>query len=871
MNKLVLIDGSSLAFRAFYGLNQLDKFKTPEGLHTNALYAFHTMLDTILKREEPSHVLVAFDAGKTTFRTEMYADYKGGRDKMPVELSEQWPYFKVMLEALGVKAYDLVNYEADDIIGTLSCIGAHNGSEVVIVSGDRDMLQLVQEQVRVDITLKGSQIKSYTLDTIKEEYDLVPHQIIDMKGLMGDSSDNYPGVTKVGEKTALKLIQEFGSIDGVYAHVDSMKASKLKDNLIQDKENAYLSKTLATINTKAPITVSYDDTVYRGPQYDLLVPFYEKMHFKQFLNQLDVRTAEPVEEVSFTYLTSIDAKHVQTDGVFYVETLEDNYHVAQPVGVAFSNGGQVYVCDIETALQSKDFTNWLSDENRQKIVFDLKKESVLLNKHGVTLNGVAIDLSIAAYLLNASEKLVDVACVVTEYGVVLSSDEVMYGKGVKQGIPDKVIFHQFLAQKVASMEKVAPLVMSALSERGMLSLYEDMELPLASVLASMESVGISVTQETLLEMQKTLANRITELETTIHQLAGEVFNINSPKKLGEILFEKLALPAGKKTKTGYSTAVDVLEKLAHEPIVAEILLYRQLAKLQSTYVEGLQKYIQSDGKIHTRFVQTLTQTGRLSSTDPNLQNIPIRLEEGRKIRKAFVPSHKDWVLLSADYSQIELRVLAHIAQDKHMIAAFMQDEDIHTNTAMRVFGVAKENVDDQMRRQAKAVNFGIVYGISDYGLSQNLNITRKEAQQFIDTYFEKYPNIKQYMVDVVAQARELGYSQTLFNRRRYLPDLLASQFNIRSFAERTAMNTPIQGSAADIIKMAMVKLSHRMKESGLKSRLLLQVHDELILEVPKSEIDVMQQLVKDSMENAVQLRVPLKVDMSYGQTWYDAK
>lgn len=876
MTKLLLIDGSSLAFRAFYGLNQLDRFKTKTGFHTNALYAFHTMLDAVMKREQPTHVLVAFDAGKTTFRTQMYAEYKGGRDKMPVELAEQWPYFKVMLDALGIAHYDLVDYEADDIIGTLAYQANQTGQNVVIVSGDKDMLQLVDTHVRVDILQKGAEVASHTLESIQETLQLTPRQIIDMKGLMGDSSDNYPGVTKVGEKTALKLIQEYGSIENLYEHVSDMKASKLKENLIADKDSAFLSKELATIHKQAPLTIAVSDTVYKGQQVSLLKDFYVKMEFNQFLKQLDVTQSaendDAMVQQPFTLVTQPNEDMFNVGGGLHIELLTDNYHTQVPIGVVWTQQDTVYVAKWEDVVNAAAFKQWLSDETKQKVVHDAKRLMIICERFGLQLLGIVLDTLLAAYLVDTNTTQQDIASTAHVYDLMdVSLDEDVYGKGAKFAVPEFEKVAQHLAQKARVLLALQPQLVARLKERDLLDLYETIEQPLAFVLAKMEAVGVRVDKEQLVSMGHDLVGRIAELEQEIYTLAGETFNISSPKQLGAMLFEKLQLPAGKKTKTGYSTAVDVLEKLAHVPIVEKILLYRQLTKLNSTYVEGLQKFIGEDDKIHTRYVQALAQTGRLSSADPNLQNIPVRMEEGRKIRKAFVPSQPGWKMLAADYSQIELRVLAHIAKDEHMQQAFKDGEDIHTSTAMRVFGVDKADVTSDMRRQAKAVNFGIVYGISDYGLSQNLNITRKEAQQFIDMYFEKYPRIKAYMEDIVAEAKEKGYVTTLFQRRRYLEDIHSSNFNIRSFAERTAMNTPIQGSAADIIKVAMINMAQKIQEKQLQSKMLLQVHDELIFEVPEEEIAIMTKLVTEVMENAVSLDVPLKVDSQIGDSWYEAK
>lgn len=874
MTKLLLIDGSSLAFRAFYGLNDLNRFKTASGFHTNALYAFHTMLETILQRENPTHVLVAFDAGKTTFRTEKYADYKGGRASMPVELAEQWPYFKVFLDAYGISHYDLVNYEADDIIGTLATL-ASKDMEVVVVTGDKDMLQLAADNIRIDIAKKGAEVDSHTPDVIMERMGITPQQIIDVKGLMGDSSDNYPGVTKVGEKTALKLIQEYVSIENLYEHVDELKASKLKDNLINDKELAFLSKELATINVNSPIEISVEDTRVKDKNINDLTAYYQQMNFKQFLSRLDMQTPtsqETIEKVvKYTTLSEVHQEHVNQAIAFYIEVLDDNYHLAQPISFSWVNGDTVYIMNWENVKHSLLLKEWLCS-NRPKITYDLKQAHVLFNRFSWKLSGVTKDILLLAYLNDTNDSRSTLTQLIPLYSTfAMQSDESIYNKGVKQHIPEEMIWKSHVATKTLALVEMADNLEKSLKEKDLLALYEEMELPLAHVLAKMEVEGIAVDVNVLKNLGEVLSRDLIQLESDIHKLAEEKFNIASPKQLGVILFEKLKLPAGKKTKTGYSTAVDVLEKLSGYPIVSKILEYRQIAKLNSTYVEGLQKFILEDGRIHTRFVQALTQTGRLSSTDPNLQNIPIRLEQGRQIRAAFKPNYPNSVLLSADYSQIELRILAHIANETPMIEAFKQGEDIHTSTAMRVFGVEKHDVDDLMRRQAKAVNFGLVYGISDYGLSQNLNITRQKAQQFIDTYFEKYPNIKQYMDDIVKEAKANGYVTTIFNRRRYLNDINASNFNLRSFAERTAMNTPIQGSAADVIKLAMIEIDKSIIENNLSSKLLLQVHDELIFDVPQSELAIMEKLVAQTMENAVTLSVTLSVNLANGSSWYDAK
>ncbi|HEK9980690.1 TPA: DNA polymerase I [Streptococcus equi subsp. zooepidemicus] len=876
-NKLLLIDGSSVAFRAFFALyNQIDRFKNHSGLHTNAIYGFHLMLDHMMKRVQPTHVLVAFDAGKTTFRTELFADYKAGRAKTPDEFREQFPYIRDMLGALGIAFYELEHYEADDIIGTLDKMAERTEIpfDVTIVSGDKDLIQLTDANTVVEISKKGvAEFEEFTPAYLMDKMGLTPEQFIDLKALMGDKSDNIPGVTKIGEKTGLKLLHEYGSLEGIYQHVDSFKPSKMKENLLHDKEQAFLSKTLATINTSAPIAIGLEDIVYQGPDLDRLSQFYDEMDFVQLKNALASQLPqEPVAEIAYQEVTDIRADMFSDDTVFYFEALRDNYHREELIGFAWGNQGQIYASADISLLTTELFKKVLE---QPIATYDFKRSKVLLSHLGLDLPAASYDARLANYLLSTVEDN-EMATLARLYTTIpLDTDEVVYGKGVKRAVPDKAVLLGHLARKVQVLLDSRPVMLDKLAEHEQADLYTDIELPLANVLAKMEIEGIAVNQDSLQEMAEQNKVVIEELTQEIYEMAGEVFNINSPKQLGVILFEKMQLPLHltKKTKTGYSTAVDVLERLAPiAPIVAKILDYRQITKLQSTYVIGLQDYIMADGRIHTRYLQDLTQTGRLSSVDPNLQNIPIRLEQGRLIRKAFTPSHDDAVLLSSDYSQIELRVLAHISGDEHLIAAFKEGADIHTSTAMRVFGIEKpEDVTANDRRNAKAVNFGIVYGISDFGLSNNLGIPRKQAKAYIDTYFERYPGIKAYMERVVREAKDKGYVETLFKRRRQLPDINSRQFNLRSFAERTAINSPIQGSAADILKIAMINLDQALVAGGFETKMLLQVHDEIVLEVPSHELAAVKELVKETMESAVSLVVPLRVDESAGKSWYEAK
>ncbi|MBF0818652.1 DNA polymerase I [Streptococcus acidominimus] len=876
-NRLLLIDGSSVAFRAFFALyNQIDRFKSPTGLHTNAIYGFHLMLDHMMKRIQPTHVLVAFDAGKTTFRTEMYADYKAGRAKTPDEFREQFPFIRQMLEAMGIRHYDLERYEADDIIGTLDKMAERTELPfaVTIVSGDKDLIQLTDENTIVEISKKGvAEFEEFTPAYLMEKMGITPTQFIDLKALMGDKSDNIPGVTKIGEKTGLKLLSEYGSLNGIYENIDSMKQSKMKENLIQDKEQAYLSQTLATINTQAPITIGLDDIVYRGPDVEQLARFYEDMGFKLLRSQLGTEAiATTANQQAFVRVETVEANMLHKEQFFHFEIFGDNYHKEPIIGLVWGDEETIYVGGEE--LLSQEILREFLTETAIK-TYDFKRSKVLLSHYGIELGLAAFDSRLAKYLLNTVEDN-EIATIAMLYGQHnLAADEVVYGRGAKRALPDQESLDQHLANKLAVLVETESTMRTKLAENQQSDLLFDMELPLANVLAKMEMAGIKVEAETLKAMQAENDVLIDQLTQDIYQLAGEEFNINSPKQLGNILFEKMGLPLEftKKTKTGYSTAVDVLERLAPiAPIVSKILEYRQITKLQSTYVVGLQESIMEDGKIRTRYVQDLTQTGRLSSTDPNLQNIPVRLEQGRLIRKAFVPEWEDSVLLSSDYSQIELRILAHISQDEHLIEAFRLGADIHTSTAMRVFGIEKpEDVTANDRRNAKAVNFGVVYGISDFGLSNNLGISRKEAKAYIATYFERFPGIKNYMERIVREARDKGYVETIYHRRREIPDINSRNFNVRNFAERTAINSPIQGSAADVLKVAMINLDKAMMEAGLRTRMLLQVHDEIVLEVPNDELDTIRSMVKEVMEAAITLSVPLIADENAGKTWYEAK
>ncbi|UOQ47174.1 DNA polymerase I [Gracilibacillus caseinilyticus] len=877
-NKLILIDGNSIAYRAFFALPLLNNDK---GVYTNAVYGFTTMLLRMLEEEQPTHVLVAFDAGKTTFRHETFKEYKGGREKTPSELSEQFPLLRELLDAFEIKHYQLEKFEADDIIGTIANEAKDKNWQVKVVSGDKDLLQLVSKQVDVRLTKKGiSDVMTYTPETLKEDMEVRADQIIDLKALMGDKSDNIPGVPGVGQKTAVKLLKQFDTIENLYEHLDDVSGQKLKEKLAGNKEFAFMSKELVTINQSSPIKISAEDTIYEGYQDQTVKDFFIDLGFQSLLNRIDGGSEEEAEhtelaDISYEVITNITADLFTGRDAFEIEILNENYHIEKMLGASLVNDKGSYFLPIDVLEKSDVFKEWASDDSQKKYVFDAKKIKVLLNRIGMDMQGVAFDTLLASYLINPSENNHDIPAISHRFGEKdIHFDEEVYGKGAKKGVPDDgAALQEHIVRKTMMLFRLKKQMQEALQENKQLELLMDLELPLALVLGEMEATGVKVDKQRLIDMGKELKETLSQLEKDIYELAGKEFNINSPKQLGPILFEELELPVIKKTKTGYSTAADVLEQLqGKHAIIDKLLHYRQLKKLDSTYIAGLLKVIHEDtNKIHTRFNQALTQTGRLSSIDPNLQNIPIRIEEGRKIRQAFIPSKEGWKLIAADYSQIELRVLAHIAKDEKLQAAFKQDKDIHTQTAMDVFHVAEDEVTSNMRRQAKAVNFGIVYGISDYGLSQSLGITRKEAKSFISRYLESYPGVQEYMDEIVQEAKQQGYVTTIMNRRRYLPDITSRNFNQRSFAERTAMNTPIQGSAADIIKLAMIELDRRLKEDQYQANLLLQVHDELILEVPDEELDTISNLIVEVMEQALDLNVPLKVDVEYGDTWYDAK
>lgn len=867
MAKLILMDGNSIAFRAFYGLPLLTN---QSGLHTNAIFGYARLLEKVIKEEQPDYFLVAFDAGKSTFRHKQYTEYKGGRQKTPPELGEQFAPIRKLIDAYGIKRFEHEDYEADDIIGTWTKLADEEKFETIVITGDKDLTQLASEYTKVYITKKGvSDIEVYTPEHVAEVYDgLVPMQIIDLKGLMGDKSDNIPGVPGVGEKTAVKLLKEYSSVENVLDNIENIGGKKLKENLTNNKDIALMSKDLATIYRDMTFDFKLEELKFKNEDSAVKYELFKELEFNSLLGNMEA--AEVEEVASFTAEPTDSLNDFGDDISIYLEVHDDNYLKAQPEYIGIADADSVLV-KAASEFDADELSQFLN--TRESVTtYDLKRQVALLNHLNVEFDNFTEDIMLGSFLLNPSKKIIDVAETAALFNVSINSDDFHYGKGRSKKDPDAGETKDFVADKVQAIEKVREPMSAELKADEMYDLWQDLEIPLSKVLVQMELKGIKIKTERLKEMETELSGRLQDIEEKIYGLAGEEFNINSPKQLGVILFEKLELPAIKKTKTGYSTAVDVLEQLAdkHE-IIEHILTYRTISKLQSTYVIGLQGEVTEDSRIHTRFNQTLAQTGRLSSVEPNLQNIPIRLEEGRKIRRAFVPSKEGNVLLGLDYSQIELRVLAAITKDDSMMEAFTNDIDIHTKTAMEVYGVELDEVTSLMRRNAKAVNFGIVYGISDYGLSQNLGITRKEAGQFIDTYLESFKEVKQFMHDIVQDAKRDGYVTTMLHRRRYVPDVNSRNFNARSFAERTAMNSPIQGSAADIIKLAMVKYAKSEEAQKFNAELLLQIHDELIFDIPENEVEAFIPVIKDIMENAIDIDVPLKVDAGYGTDWYEVK
>lgn len=883
--KILLIDGHSILNRAFYGLPELTN---AEGLHTNAIYGFLNILFRIVEEEKPDYLTVAFDLHAPTFRHEMYADYKGTRKGMPQELREQVPVMKDVLTAMGITIVSKEGYEADDLLGTLAKKSEAKGMDVTVLSGDRDLLQLASEHIciRIPKTRFGkTTIEDYFEKDVKEKYQLTPAQIIELKALMGDSSDNIPGLPGVGEKTATKILLEYGTVENAWEHVEELKPNKAKNAFLEHYDMAILSKKLATINIDSPIEYDWESArvgeFYTKEAYE----YFKELEFKNFLSRFE-EGAEPAKiAVSFQNVTDF----AEADALFEklvkepelgIEVLREA-HQFLGLGLAWNKKEKEEVETVCIFPQGFLTESYLMDQV-QKLCEKVEMIDALDVKETISeISRVShkkvFDAGIAAYLLNPLKSSYTYDDIAKEYlGEMLPAKEDLIGKlSYTKAMSEKEAKEEEVAKSICYMAYTAlrsrKALMEALEKNNMKALFENVELPLLFTLSNMEKEGIRVNAEALKEYGSQLEVRIKELESQIYEEAGEEFNINSPKQLGVILFEKLQLPGGKKTKTGYSTAADVLEKLAPEhKLVADILEYRQLAKLKSTYADGLAGFIGEDGRIHSTFNQTITATGRISSTEPNLQNIPIRMELGRLIRKVFIP--KDgFVFVDADYSQIELRVLAHLSGDENLIEAYKEAQDIHRMTASQVFHVPFEEVTDLQRRNAKAVNFGIVYGISSFGLSQDLSITRKEAAEYIENYFATYPKIKGFLDGLVTEAKEQGYVETMFQRRRPVPEIRSGNFMQRSFGERVAMNSPIQGTAADIIKIAMIRVEQALKEQNLESRLILQVHDELLIEAKEDEVEAVKAILEREMKGAANLAVPLEIDVHTGTNWYEAK
>ncbi|MBX7368683.1 DNA polymerase I [Clostridium chauvoei] len=868
MERLLILDSNSLLNRAFYAIPPLT---TSDGTHTNAVYGFTNMLFKMKDEIKPDYIVAAFDKKGPTFRHKEYEEYKAGRKKMPPELAEQFPLIKELLGLLAINVYEIDGFEADDIIGSLAKYAEKNGIEVYVVTGDKDALQLASHNINVVITKKGvTETAIYDEKTFIEEFNVTPTQFIDVKGLMGDKSDNIPGVPGVGEKTAYKLIQTYGSVEEVLKNIDNISGKKLKENLTNFSEQAIFSKKLATIITEVPIEFDLDD-IKSKEAYDRVgaKKLLLNLQMKSIINKLPGNDEEAEQvNIDFKEVNTLDEfkKAVSELGdkcfITYEVINSSKYSKIQLATLNINDGKNTFIIDIDKVMNENSddalasLKAFMENENKIKVIHDAKTLITILNKNNIEIKAFEFDTSIAAYLIDSSKGNYEVQTLINDY---LGED--IDGEG-----------NLLKAKNIAKLKELYDVLKDKIKEEAMEELYYKVEHPLIYILSSMEALGFNINKDKLDELAIIFKEEIAKTEKEIFELSEEEFNINSPKQLGKILFEKLDLPVIKKTKTGYSTNAEVLEKLQDKhDIIPKITYYRQITKLNSTYVEGLKNVIDEDGHIHSSFNQTVTTTGRLSSTEPNLQNIPIKQEMGREIRKVFIPMESNDILLSCDYSQIELRVLAHMAGDENMIDAFKHHSDIHTKTASEVFKVPVEEVTSLMRGRAKAVNFGIVYGISDFSLSQDLKITKKEASEYMEIYFDRYPKIKGYLEGTKNEAKENGFVLTILNRRRFIPEIKSSNRIVKALGERLAMNAPIQGSAADIIKLAMVNVYNKLKERKLQSKIILQVHDELILNVKENELEEVKNIVKEEMENVLQISVPLEVDINIGKTWYEAK
>lgn len=881
MNKLLLIDGNSIINRAFYGIMGSKMLMTEDGTYTNAVYGFLSILFKELDDIKPEYLVVAFDLKAPTHRHKMYDKYKANRHGMPEELAMQMPILKETLKAMNVCIIEKEGYEADDILGTLAKWGQKEELEVTVLTGDRDSFQLIDKNIKVRIprTKMGkTETEDYTVEKIEEEYGLEPLDLIEVKGLMGDTSDNIPGVPGVGEKTALNLIKQYKSIDEVYNHIDEQKG-KLKEKLSENKDLAYLSRTLGTIDINAPIEKdlgAFQVEEWNKPE---VLEIFKKLKFNRFIDRFalqenigatsfsDSQINTEIEHEKIVDKTKLAElkQEIQENKVIYYYLTEEKFIIYSPkTNKCFS---------IENI---QDFKDIFEDKNILKCSYKQKEEFIILWNKGIEAKNLMFDIAIAGYILNSNINKYTIEYLANEY---INFDIAEYLSNTEEtGVEQITLFDNAEEPKedktyiyAYAIYKLYNVLTQKMEEAGSIDLFNKIEMPLTEVLASMQYEGIYIDKQELLDFGKELQEKIDILTQEIYELTGEEFNINSTKQLGEILFEKLKLTAKKKTKTGYSTDVDVLEKIKYEhPVIEKILEYRQLQKLNSTYVEGLIPYIDETGRIHSKFHQTVTTTGRISSTDPNLQNIPTRMELGRKLRKVFKPE-QGYIFVDADYSQIELRVLAHISEDKNMIEAFCNNEDIHAQAASKVFNIPLEEVTKEERTKAKAVNFGIVYGISEFGLGEQLGVSRKKAKEYIEQYLDKYSGIKEFMINIVEETKEKGYVETLYHRRRYVPELKSNNYMVRQFGGRVAMNTPIQGTAADIMKIAMINVYNKLKENNLKSKLIVQVHDEILVETLKSEKEQVKQIVKEEMENVIKLKVPLLAEVEEGYNWYEAK
>lgn len=863
MEKIILVDGNNLLFRSYYATAYSGNFmKNSKGFPTNALYGFTNMINKIINEECPTYMIVAFDKGKT-FRHEKYEQYKDGRIEMPDELKVQFPLAKELLTNMGIKYYECDNYEADDIIGTFAKYCDEEENFIgTIVSSDKDLLQLISHDVDIKL-LKQKDYIRYNEKSFKEAYGIEPINIIDLKALMGDSSDNIPGVKGIGEKTALKLLHDYKTLNGVYDNLDKL-TPKMREKLENDKDNAYMSYDLATIYKEVPMEISIPDIKLKNKNSDKLNEMYKELEFYSFLKKEEKKVDNNIEVKIIENTSEIN---VQKDSAYYLEILGTNYHSSKILGMAIYNEDNSFYIPFQILEKKHDFLDKL------KYTYDYKKNYVALKKHNINILNTNFDTMIAGYLLEYNIKE-DISYLANSFNYNIPFYDEMYLKNKSKSLYEEEDIKKTAKAallKAKFIYETKNIFEEKLKEEKLLALFEEIEMPLSKVLGDMEYNGVLIDQNELNKLGEEFKIKIELLEQSIYNDAGEKFNISSPKQLGEILFDKLQLPHGKKNKSGYSTSIDVLNKLlGKHPIIEKIIEYRTINKLYTTYVEGLKNAICSDGKIHTIYTQTLTRTGRLSSIEPNLQNIPIRNEYGALIRKAFIPS-ENGIIMSGDYSQIELRILSHMANIDSLKKAFYDNIDIHTKTASDIFKIPTDLVDKKMRRIAKAVNFGIIYGISSFGLSENLHIRPKEAKEFIDSYLQTYPGVKQYMDDTIKKAYEDGYVRTLFNRKRTIGELQNKNYMIRQSGERIALNTPIQGTSADIIKKAMIEIAKKLEQEKMQTKMIIQVHDELVFDVPNNEKEKIEKIIKDIMENVCELSVPLNVEIAYGKNWREAK